>query len=90
MSVSLVRENLRVLEEFLFHTIRTQDNSTDGKLAFVLNQNPDNPDLSGEIASMISPIHRNAMASCIFEFWYYIAGVTTYLQPVLISDGFDR
>ena len=85
-----MRENLRELEEFLFHKIRTPENSTDGKLAFVLNQNPDNPDLSGEIASMISPIHRNAMASCIFEFWYYIAGVTTYLQPVLISDGFDR
>ena len=66
------------------------ENSTDGKVVFVNNQNPDIPDQSGNIASMISPIHRNAMASCVFEFWYYIAGDTSNLQPILISKNFDR
>ena len=43
-----------------------------------------------EIASMISPIHRNSMASCVFEFWYYIAGITTDLQPVLKSKNLNK
>ena len=37
---------------------------------------------------MISPTHRNSMASCVFEFWYYVAGITTDLQPILISKSF--
>merc|ERR1719244_693058 len=39
---------------------------------------------------MISPIHRNSMASCVFEFWYYIAGITTDLQPVLKSKNLNK
>ena len=39
---------------------------------------------------MVSPTHRNSMASCVFEFWYYIAGITTDLQPVLISKNLNK
>lgn len=49
-------------------------NTTDGKLVFLLNDDPDVIDHTTDQASMISPLHRNSMPSCVFEFWYYIAG----------------
>ena len=49
-------------------------NSTDGNVVFLLNQDQDSSDMTQYQASILSPIHRNSMASCYVEFWYYIAG----------------
>ena len=45
---------------------------------------PDQPDYSQSTAEASSPYYINAAANCKFEFWYYMAGDSGSLMPVLV------
>ena len=65
-------------------------NSTEGSVALIIPQDPDNPDYSHYQAGMTSPMHQNSMSECYVEFWYYIAGkigTNGALSPILLTKN---
>ena len=65
-------------------------NSTDGKVVFLLNEEPDVLNYSEYNAAMLGPVYHNSQSSCVFEFWYYIAGdigKNGFLSAILINKG---
>ncbi len=60
-------------------------NATTGALMFV-EALPDVTDYSHDTAEVSSGFFQNSGANCRFEFWYYMAGDSGALMPVIVHS----